>query len=93
MPADYSIEIEANIELGGVPSAVAALSFSSPKQYISVGLSDRSRVLLLDPGSNEIIREISIGDGIGEITPGGGAFAYAICRAAQSVDVFNLQTR
>ena len=93
MPADYSFEIEAITDLDGVPSAVAALSFSSPDQFIAVGLSDRNKILLLEPGSNEVVQEITVSDDVSEITQGGGELAYAICRKSNSVDAFDRHKR
>ena len=93
MPAEYKIEIEAVTDLDGVPSAVAALSFASPNQLIAVGLSDRNKVLLLEPGSNEVVQEISVSEDVSEIASGGGEYAYAICRRSNSVDVFDCHER
>ncbi|MEL6861113.1 MAG: hypothetical protein AAGL11_04685 [Pseudomonadota bacterium] len=93
MPTHYDIEIEARIDLDGMPSAVATVSFNSSSQYIATALRDQNRIVLTEPGKNAPFREIKVSDGPVEITPGGGEYVYVACRGAQTIDVINQQTR
>ena len=89
MPAQYDIEIESRVELDGMPSAVAAVSLSSPSQFIATAISDKNSVVLIEPGKTTPFRKIKVNDGTIEITEGGGEYAYIACREARTIDVIN----
>ncbi len=93
MPAQYDIEIEGRIDLNGMPSAVAAVSFASPSQYIATALSDQNKVVLIEPGKDVPFREIKVNEDPIEITAGGGEYAYVACRRARTIDVITEQGR
>ena len=90
---DYSIQIEAKINLPGAPSALKAMPLASPNRFLITAIPDENRVVVLKSGMASLISDIETGAGPFDISPGGAEHAYIACKEDRTIDVISSRRR